>query len=371
MAEAGFAYENCPLKHYVRVNGWLPACRRQLAAVRRQPKQRRLRYFTFCASGAVDVLMLNVARIIRISDSGKFDTVVFFDKDQEAVNATYVNIPGSMGFPADFTKLVLAPDLGELDALSSNTEEPDTDIVRERKRLAQQRALFINQFPFDIINLDLEEFLLKPRDAFPGRVLRSFIKIMEWQRRSLPTGNTIDEFALMYTTQIGPRELTGEYQGLLDGAIADNIQNNPVLEETLRNRTGHRGPVTLRNSNFDEFFRIAAPKLLAGYLRREDWLIDPQPGVSVFEFDRPSVRGTYKMLHFVMHVKRQDPPEIIRRPYQQYGDGVPEAYSAVAQQLFAKREINVSPGNIDRDALMANLDRIFARRRKYASGSPV
>jgi hypothetical protein len=312
--------------------------------------------------------MLNVARIIRLSDSGKFDTVVFFDKDQEAVNATYINIPGSLGFPANFTDLVLAPDLGELDALSSDTEKRDTNIVRSKKLLAGQRALFISQFPFDIINLDLEEFLLKPRDEFPGRVLRSFMKIMEWQQRPLPKGDTIDEFALMYTTQIGPRELTGQYQELLDGAISDNIRNIPALEGILQNRTGHNEPVSLRNADFDEFFRIAAPKLLAGYLRRTDWLIDPKPGVSVFEFDRPSSRGPYKMLHFVMHVKRQDPPLIRRRPDQQ-GNGALGAYAAVAQQLFEEKEIYVSMDNIDRDGLMANLELIFARRRKYVSGS--
>jgi hypothetical protein len=368
MAESGFAYESCPLKHYVRVHGWLPACRRQLAAIRRQPKQRRLRYFTFCASGAVDVLMLNVARIIRLSDSGKFDTVVFFDKDEEAVNATYINIPGSRGFPADFADLVLAPDIGDVDALSSDTDKSDTSEVRQQKRLARQRNDFIQQFPFDIINLDLEEFLLKARDEFPGRILRSFMQILQWQKRPLPTGRTIDEFVLMYTTQIGPRELTDQYRELLDGAIADNLRNIPALEAVLHSRTGHNGPVSLRNADFDEFFRIAAPKLLAGYLRRADWLIDPEPGISVFEFDRPSARGPYKMLHFVMHVKRQHPPEIIRRPDQQ-GDGVPEAYSAVAHQLFAERETNVSLDNIDADGLLANLAQIFARRRKYASGS--
>ena len=54
----GFAFEDCLLKHYIRKEVWLPFCRDRLKKIRASTKKepRRLRYFTFCAVGALDVL---------------------------------------------------------------------------------------------------------------------------------------------------------------------------------------------------------------------------------------------------------------------------------------------------------------------------
>lgn len=87
-----FAFEGCLLKHYIRMEVWLPKCKAQLKHVRdtsntKQP--RRLRYFTFCAVGALDVLMLDRAKVVRTSTStGMFDTVYFFDRDNQAIVET-------------------------------------------------------------------------------------------------------------------------------------------------------------------------------------------------------------------------------------------------------------------------------------------
>ena len=98
-----FKYEDCPLKHYVRLEGWLPFAQRRLKAIRanRKPNQQRgLRYFTFCAVGALDVLMLDVAGVIKKND-GRFDNVVFFDYKDEQVLETQRRIPGAIGFPGN------------------------------------------------------------------------------------------------------------------------------------------------------------------------------------------------------------------------------------------------------------------------------
>src|SRR5256885_11024715 len=102
MSGIDFPYARCPLKHFVRTDGWLPLCKRRLQGLRqgKKPKDiRRLRYFTFCAVSAVDVLMLDVAKVIRPSNDGLFDTVFFFTRSDEAVLETRKNIPGAIGFP--------------------------------------------------------------------------------------------------------------------------------------------------------------------------------------------------------------------------------------------------------------------------------
>ncbi|HYW44852.1 MAG TPA: hypothetical protein VE959_18465 [Bryobacteraceae bacterium] len=176
-----FKYEDCPLKHFVRLEGWLPYARRRLRSIRANRKasqQRGLRYFTFCAVGAIDVLMLDVARIITKND-GRFDNVVFFDRTDEQILETQRRIPGAIGFPGKFTPIVIDEDpvadaqIEAEDALSEKTDQPDESQIRERQRRLDIRKKFRLQFPFDVINLDLEEFLFKQRDPFPGQVVKA------------------------------------------------------------------------------------------------------------------------------------------------------------------------------------------------------
>src|SRR5436305_1707589 len=111
MPDGAFKYEDDLLKHYIRVHGWLPLCqtRKQLLQQRRPRLRRRLRYFTFCAVNAVDVLMLDVANVINRSRTDKFDTVFFFDRTPELVFQTQLRIPGSYGFAGKFVETVLSP----------------------------------------------------------------------------------------------------------------------------------------------------------------------------------------------------------------------------------------------------------------------
>src|SRR5260370_24811337 len=96
MIKGTFRYEDDLLKHHVRLMGWLPLCKKRLDYIRAagSPNSlRRLRYFTFCAVGAVDVLMLDVEKVIRVSKEGLFDTVTFFYRDPGSVSETLKRIP--------------------------------------------------------------------------------------------------------------------------------------------------------------------------------------------------------------------------------------------------------------------------------------
>ena len=55
---------------------------------------RKMRYFTFCAASALDVMLLHKGKVIRSSKDDGFNTVVFFDHNPEAVSATQETIPG-------------------------------------------------------------------------------------------------------------------------------------------------------------------------------------------------------------------------------------------------------------------------------------
>jgi hypothetical protein len=365
------------LKHYVRTKGWLPACQRRLTRLRSGRKareQRRLRYFTFCAVGAVDVLMLDVAQIVRQSTNNRFDTVCFFDKSREDVVETQRRIPGAIGFPGDFVTTVLLNDPEEaLLAESADSLAPlehDADERRNRElqvRLGERRD-FLKQFPFDVINLDLEEYLFKSSQAMPGRVVSALRKILGWQRYPLKRkgfpAERLAEFTLMFTTQVGPREMGSDYLAMLTRRIDDNLAADNALRQSLVERTGASDGAALLGSDFAMFFEFAVPKVLMHTLIEEDWHVDEAHGLKIFEFERDSEAGPYKMLHFVMDVIRNNPPKENRAPGDDC-EAAMVAYRAVAHQVFRELPIPVRLADIDAGELIPTLDQIKARRRKY------
>ena len=353
-------------------------CRRRLQAIREayRPKQaRRLRYFTFCAVGAIDVLMLDVAGVIRRSNDGWFDTVTFFDKSPEYVNETLKRIPGANGFPGDFINVVLLGDpeeetvVDQLEPLSSPEDSLNQSETRSYQILLDQRRSLIAVFPFDVINLDLEEFLFKPNDPLPGRVVNALRKIFGWQKRPFVTPQSrapqyINEFSLMFTTQIGPPNLTEEYLGELRNCLERNLEDDENLIAALTARTGVNNVTVLQERDFDSFFKLLMPKMLAATLIEEDWHVVAESGITIYEFERPSQDGPYKMLHLVMDIKRNNPPKEQRAPGAQCEEAQ-AAYRGVVRQLFSRRETIVSNESINRAALQLDLDKIKARRRKY------
>lgn len=372
MSDGHFFMEGDLLKHHIRTHEWLPACRRRLDRIRTQtsnPKHpRRLKYFTFCAVGAIDVLMLDVAKVVRRSSKGRFDTVVFFDRTNEDVDQTKKRIPGAIGFPGDFIEVVLEPESPVGDQLGPD-QPADTFTNRARARLLNTKQQFITQFPFDVINLDLEEFLFKPTQPIPGDVVNAMRKLFEWQKRHfIPVGSrkatTLSEFSLMFTTQIGPPEMTDEYINLLEERVQNNITTNPNLLEILNIRTGFREIHHIRDNSFGEFFKIGVPKVISSILMEEDWYIDPNLGVRIYEIERQSSVGPYRMLHLGMDVKRHNPPREERAPGNESGEAS-EAYLQVTERIFQDEVIQVTEDIIDETSLNDSLENIFGRRRKY------
>ena len=377
MPEGIFRYEECLLKHYIRKEAWLPRCvsrkRAFQEAKTKAAKNRRLRYFTFCAVGAVDVLMLDVEKVIRPDANGRFNTVCYFDVTEDYVNETQKRIPGAIGFPGDFVDIVLGEDpeedtyVDELAPLAAATDKAETLATeREQVRLAQRRK-FMLQFPFDVINLDLEEFLFRPTTPPPGRLMRAFRKVFEWQRRPLRIGRsefTLDGFSLMLTTQIGPRNLPPEYIGELHSYLEQNLNEDAELRPILLRRTGNDDLATLCANNFEEFFRLCMPKALLKLLMEEDWYIDPGRGISLFEIEREWKQGNYKMLHLVLDVNRQN-PDRDHRFAGAPGREVVDAHRTVVRGIFDRREIAVTNAVIDQATLQSHLDKIKARRTKY------
>jgi hypothetical protein len=378
MEEGLFQFEDCLLKHYVRTTAWLPLCKQRLNLLRKNRKeksQRRLRYFTFPAIGAIDVLMLEMAKVVKKSVEGRFDTVYFFDRTRDLVDSTTKRIPGANGFPGDFVSIVLAEDPFEdspVGALEAPAELEDTAETRERQRLLSTRRSFIQSFPFDVINLDLESFLFRPTNPPPGKLVNAMRQMFAWQKRPLQVTKrrteTIDGFSLMFTTQVGPPNLTDDYHQILLRYLQDNIEKRQSLAEQLESRTGYRDLGRLQAEQFALFFKLAAPKLIASLLDEQDWYVDSSEGIRVFEFERQWELGAYSMLHLVMQVQRKQPPQE-KRASGQDSTIAKEAYIAVVDKLFTDKEVKVTDGVINKAELQTSLNAIKERRKRiYPEG---
>jgi hypothetical protein len=377
VSASDFKYARCLMKHFVRRDGWLKACKHRLVQIRKGVAlkyQRRLRYFTFPAESAVDVLMLDVAKVVRPSHSGRFDTVFFFNRSEESVAQTRKSVPGAVGFPGDFVEVVLVNDpidndaMAEAAALGLLPTFQDTLADRARISRVQAHRDFRAAFPFDVLNLDLEGYLFKPTDSIPGRVINAFRKVFEWQRSPLVDGarwSSLSGFTLLLTVRVGPKNLSADLLAMLRQSLESNLHDDADLQLLMKERTGVSSVAELAGRQFEAFFRLATPKLLAQLLNDTDWYVDPEAGIVVYQFERTPERGEpYKMLHFVMDVVRHDPPIEHRAPGVR-SQAAADAYRSVVRQIFERQETVVTLESIDADSLNADLALIDARRRKY------
>lgn len=129
-------------------------------------------------------------------------------------------------------------------------------------------------------------------------------------------------------------------------------------------RVGTADLDTLQTHHFESFFKLGLPKVLSSLLFEQDWCVDPQNGIRVFEFARPRAQGEYRMLHLVMDVNRQAPPREQRSPNSSPAGAV-KAYGDVARKIFEDSEVVVTDELANTVELKPSLDQIRARRRKY------
>jgi hypothetical protein len=311
-------------KHYVRTYLWLPCCKRQLAHVRAGAKsaKRPLRYLTFCAEEAIDVLLLEEEGILSVRESSYAD-VVFAARSDEYVAETLRTIPDANGFPGDFFETVLFDTEAQADlpvVNSRDTDEAfftalegaaDTLVGRRELNIAALKDQLAEQFPFDVINLDLCGYTFKKKEDIPGRTILALRRILSWQRkRATHTSPSYDlnEFCFLYTTRIDAKDRLGAaYEKLLDRGIDANIAAFPDVRAALAARFHVDEGSKLRKANRLEYLRLAIPKQLAITLAAEGWEIDPAHGIEGVDLRRSKAGHPYSMLHMAMTLRRKNP----------------------------------------------------------------
>lgn len=334
-------YDTDPIKHFVRYDGWLEACRLQhrnvQSAIRAGRRKQPFSYFTFCASNAIDVFMLEKAGLLRRDEeSGRLNHIYFCEKDDREFEQV-VNLIKSdeAGFKGDFKKFVLFEDsevtLGK-DEYDIQEEIPNPRIRESfyHKRLHKR---FRNLFPLDVINLDPYGVFFPQHEHKYSAMLKAIERIFDWQQNSQGEDeHRCEKFTLMLTTHLEEDAYLPAAVNELKAAAADNIRRHPEFSEAFKTKFRHIDPYALTSSDFPTFFAVTLPKLIAPIAQRYGWFGQHRKIYTYVRLTR--VGAPYYMMSSVVNYERVS-SDSSRLP--RFWDAVPEAI----EQEYVKEMCNI------------------------------
>ncbi len=298
-------YETDVIKHYVRLNGWLPSCRRRKTKVKRRP----FRYFTFCAASAVDVFMLERDGILKRTQEGLLEATYFCEQDAEQFEEI-VNLIGTrgQGLLGKFEEIVLFKETSETNGRTYLDPGPDkiTDILRRQLQLKDKHQQLVAAFPFDVINLDATGTLFPPRQGPVSDLINSIFTILKWQaEKLLPSGNVVNEFTLLLTVQVD--ESAGNVGAIdqLCELVQHNLDQRPEFLSRWIEEFAEVTPGNLAQQDFVRFFTIALPKLLIEHGLSLAWDVTSDGRLL---YQRTRGQNTYTMMCEVLTFMRLSSP---------------------------------------------------------------
>ena len=154
-----------------------------------------------------------------------------------------------------------------------------------------------------------------------------------WGTDSARQPFSVNEFCLMFTTQVGPAGLPAEYLDYLrNDRISRNLNANGELNSLFVQKLNGRGVTEFFDEDFDGAFKLAVHKSLIELVGEADWFVDSRRGAEIYQFDRDSRDGPYRMLHMAITIRRQSPPRERRGP----GQPIPGAAAAEQQTAIEK-----------------------------------
>ena len=305
-------------KHYVRKYGWLPASKSQEKSIRDQRGafkrtliKQPLRYFTFCAAGAIDVFLLEHGGVIkRSTDTARLDGVFFCEKDANSFSqiAERIGSP-DQGFLGDFSKIILFEDdedtIGR--SLYSDDSEEYDEALREKLRLKDTHERLKQSCPFDIINFDPYGMMFQSGQGALTKIFLSFLRLLEWQTEAARNPKSrCQQFTLFLTTHLDADNTDTQVISQLSSRLTDNLRSNQHFKEVFTSRFRHADAAKLASEDFPQFFCLAFPKfMIHEVLFRLGWTIEHHP---MFLYEREyksrEIGKKYKMMSAVAVFKQ-------------------------------------------------------------------
>jgi len=295
-------------------------------------RQVGLKYFTFCASNAIDVFMLAKADLIPASDRSRgFETVYFCERNAAEYEKT-ISLVGQNGFLGKFESLVLFEE--DNDTRQFGLDDNPPQHIRRKLQDKEQHERFVKSFPFDVINLDMNGVFFPPKAGTISPMLEITRRILDWQQaRDATDGHKSREFTLLLTSHVSAADANTDAINQLVQRMSLNRDESEEFRTAYQKRFGEVEPEELAEENFPDFFAAALPKVLVRDALDRGW--EPEyRGIFLYERVVPSGERRYHMMSSVTHFKRARLPECIDNLVDTaFGQNV-ESYRDITTQVL-------------------------------------
>jgi len=217
-----------PLKHYVRRVGWESVVLAFLTKLRACGVTRPWKYLTFPGPDALDIGLFYQKRLLDVTPDGKLSVAIC---DRENADKVALRLQKFGG--------VLA---------SSEKELQDA--------LIDPHNVLVQEFPFDVINLDFCNSLIRPN--------RNNLKALD-QVFALQRGQG---FLLLLTSRPDQNQRDEHLE-----ILADNLRNEPEFQEAYTGKYLTNNPRACLN-DYTTFTQIVFSKIIARYGRIFGYRVD-------------------------------------------------------------------------------------------------
>jgi hypothetical protein len=347
-------YDRDLAKHFVRVDGWLPAVKHRA----QRNGANTFRYLTFCAAEAIDVFLIEKEiPLSRDATTLRLSGVYFCERRLEDF-PKIADLIGSQeqGFQGEFADIILFEDTEktaglDLGKLSEGPRDPTT---RHLLQLKSDHDRLVSAFPFDVINLDVSGAMFPPTEPPVSQTLKSLRRVIELQDQKRAKGRQLREFTLMLTTKVAETALHVESLDSLQKVLEHNLQH-PQYKDAFSAKYHAQSPADLRSSNFVEFFVAGITKFLISEAQMLGWDTEFR---KVYVYSRSDPEGKeYHMLSTVSHLRRIRPSRsVLFADRGSYADRILERYLDEAVET-----LKYSPTKVDVEALSPTIREGLAR----------
>lgn len=273
-----------PVKQYVRKNGWLKIIKNYLGRRSQEGFDRPWKYLTLPGPNATDIGLLWKHRLVQSTPDGKLNVAICDREHSEKV----------------------ATNLGRLGTLLAVSDK------WLHQELEDPRSELRNQFPFDVINMDICGCLIPPK-------AKDNLKALRWIFR-LQQGRS---FLLLLTTKPNDAALD-----VLEKNLRHNLQKEKMFKEAYVKEFGTDDPRPCMKDQTN-FVQLIFPKVIArfalkfGYKTTEHFAArygrkGKKSGIEYdivshsFEFDPLGLDDGSKYEPRFTHVPQDDIEEVVR-----------------------------------------------------------
>ena len=216
-------WDNDPVKHYVRRFGWLEIIQEYRTRRSGHGVNTPLKFLTLPSKNATDIGLLYANGLVAKNNDGKLNVAICDDTYAEMVVSNLSKVGSLLAYSKKRLHLALRDD-----------------------------ESIINQFPFDIINMDLCNPLIPEKTMENQEALKWIFKYQRGQ-----------SFLLLLTTRVDNSISNSRH---LLGVLNHNLADVPSFREAYLRRYGNLDTRSCSNDAVN-FIQIVYPKIIARYGR--------------------------------------------------------------------------------------------------------